>query len=122
MNLRSCLVLALIAGWVGGVPGGQASGGLAEGLTAPWQWRRTRVRRGVGSEAVTALAIDPRSGALAIGGRDGVSLVRNGEPQARLSRVGAVTDLAFARDGTLWVGTPRRLWRRSPEGQGGVSR
>ena len=117
MNLRSCLVVALVASWVGGAPGVQASGGVAEGLTAPWQWRRMRVRRGVGSEAVTALAIDPRSGVLAIGGKDGVSLLRNGELLSRLSRVGAVTDLAFARDGALWVGTPRRLWHRSPEGR-----
>lgn len=117
MNLSSCLALVIATGWIGWVPNTQAASGGAESLSAQWQWRRARVRRGVGSEAITALAMDPTRGQVAVGGADGVSLLRDGELEKRLSRVGAVTDLAFAADGTLWIGTSRRLWSYAPDGR-----
>ena len=117
MNLRSCLLLALATSCLASVPGVDASGGLGTEFLESWQWRRADVRRGVGSEAITALAADREGEVLAVGGEGGVSLFRNGAWQERLSRVGLVTDLAFAQDGTLWVGTPRRLWRYSSAGQ-----
>ena len=117
MNLRLCLLLALATSCLASVPGVDASGGLGTEFLESWQWRRVDVRRGVGSEAITALAADREGEVLAVGGEGGVSLFRNGAWQERLSRVGLVTDLAFAQDGTLWVGTPRRLWRYSSSGQ-----
>ena len=117
MNLRLCLLLALATSCLASVPGVDASGGLGTEFLESWQWRRVDVRRGVGSEAITALAADREGEVLAVGGEGGVSLLRNGAWQERLSRVGLVTDLAFAQDGTLWVGTPRRLWRYSSSGQ-----
>jgi hypothetical protein len=81
------------------------------------RWRRLALPNA--DAPTTAVAVDRDGLRLAVGDREGV-LVRALGPEgeldqgARWSRritAGAVTDLAFASDGALWIATLRGLWR-----------
>jgi hypothetical protein len=56
---------------------------------------------------VTALAVEPSGGRVALGTHSSVWLAARGEAAKRVLRVGAVRDLVFAPDGALWVASER---------------
>jgi hypothetical protein len=58
---------------------------------------------------VSALAVDPAGGRVALGTHSGVWLAPRGEIARRALRVGEVRDLAFAPNGELWVASVRGL-------------
>ena len=85
------------------------------GIEGSLEWRRVGLRRGVGSQAITALAVDPRIDRIAVGGADGVSFYAAQGRWPRIARVGPVRDLAFASDGSLLIAAESGLWRFTPD-------
>ncbi len=74
-----------------------------------WTWRRLGVT--VRAVSAGAIAVDPERGLLAAGDERGVWLLAEGGAKRQLTRCGAVLDLAFAMDGTLWVAASGGLHR-----------
>jgi len=100
------------------------------GEPGTWQWKRIDVDSiaAVGSAALTALAVDPPSGRVALGHTHGVAIGLGSGGAGRAAglrswrftsaaRLTAVTDLHFARDGALWIATLDGLWRLDSSGE-----
>ena len=79
------------------------------GIDAPRHWEPAPEVTGL--RGASAVAIDVRSGRVAVGDRGGVRLFLPGVPAARVLRRGPVHDLAFGADGALHAATARGLFR-----------
>jgi len=90
---------------------------LAGGASASWRWRRLAVRAGVGQAGLSAIAVDPRGGRLAVGDASGAAVGVIGGPFRRVGRVAEVSDLFFGADGALWVAGIKGLWRLAGPGR-----
>jgi len=84
---------------------------LSGEASASWLWRRVGVRAGVGQQGLSAIAVDPRGGRVAVGDASGAAVGVDGEPFRRVGRALEVNDLFFGSDGALWVGGMKGLWR-----------
>ncbi|MBW2271990.1 MAG: hypothetical protein JRG96_01865 [Deltaproteobacteria bacterium] len=69
------------------------------------------MRAGVGQQGLSAIAVDPRGGRVAVGDASGAAVGVDGEPFRRVGRALEVNDLFFGSDGALWVGGMKGLWR-----------
>ncbi len=69
------------------------------------------------SSAIEAVACDPASGRLAVGGARGAWLQERDGRIESVSPRGAVRALAFGAEGALWLGTASGLLRRDREGR-----
>src|SRR4030095_7193723 len=78
----------------------------------PWarRWHQLGAPAGVAG-AAEAVAVDPRSGRIAVGGERGVALGAPGAPLERVLARGPVHDLVFERDGALLAATEVGLFR-----------
>jgi hypothetical protein len=82
----------------------------AAGEPAVERWLPLDAPAGV-DRAAEALALDPGSGRIAVGGERGVALGVLGAPLERVLSRGPVHDLVFDRDGTLLAATDVGLYR-----------
>jgi hypothetical protein len=94
--------VAALAVWMNGVAA------LAE--PALERWLPLEAPAGV-DRAAEALAVDPSSGRIAVGGERGVALGEPGAPLERVLTRGPVHDLLFERDGALLAATEVGLFR-----------
>ncbi len=74
------------------------------------RWLPLEAPAGV-DRAAEAVAVDPRSGRIAVGGERGVALGAPGAPLERVLARGPVHDLVFERDGALLAATEVGLFR-----------
>jgi len=80
------------------------------------RWISFEAPAGIG-RAAEALAIDARTGRLAVGGERGVALGPLDGPLERALSRGPVHDLVFERDGTLLAATENGLYRIDAQGR-----
>lgn len=104
-------------------PSTPASGSTAtESSQDPWSWRTLK---GPVSDVLAAVAVDRSETTLALGDSEGLAFASIARDPAapldsgwrRVRLPGAVVDLAFAADATVWAATARGLWRVDPAGQ-----
>ncbi len=94
-----------------------ASAPAPYGITS-WQslyWQR--VASSTSGEGVSALAVEPGTGRLAIGDARGALIGANGEGFRRVLARGPVNDLAFLSEGVLLAATDAGLFRVEDEGR-----
>src|SRR5262245_5284628 len=87
-----------------------AIGALAAHAESAQRWLPLEAPAGV-DRAAEAVAVDPRSGRIAVGGERGVAWGDPGAPLARVLARGPVHDLVFERDGALLAATEVGLFR-----------
>jgi hypothetical protein len=85
----------------------------------PERWLAFEAPAGI-DRAAEALAIDARTGRLAVGGERGVALGRLDGPLERVLSRGPVHDLVFERDGALLAATESGLYRIDAQGRSGA--
>jgi hypothetical protein len=99
-----------IAALAAGVCGSGCLAISAAGEPAADRWLPLEAPAGV-DRAAEALALDPSSGRIAVGGERGVALGTLGAPLDRVLARGPVHDLVFDRDGVLLAATEVGLYR-----------
>lgn len=100
-----------------GLPAGGARAPRADWSAASWRWRRVTLDASGQGQGVLAVAAESgAAGRIAVGDLEGVSIARAGQRFRFAARVAGVTDLAFAKDGALWIASASGLWRLSPDG------
>lgn len=84
-----------------------------------WRWQRLPVNASGQGDGLLALAVAAPGTAVRVAVADaaGVSVREESGAFRFVARIAGVTDLAFARDGSLWIASLTGLWSLGPDGR-----